>query len=54
MAGDLALDDLQESVRECLAQTAEIFAFLEQDRELEADLRTAVACILSRYWTLYE
>jgi hypothetical protein len=48
------LGDLQAPVQECLAQTSEIFVFLEEDRELDGDLHTAVARIRSKYWGLYE
>jgi histidine ammonia-lyase len=54
MAGELMLCDLQRAVQECLVQTADIFLFLEEDRELDRDLGTAVARIQSKYWALYE
>lgn len=53
-AGELQLDDLQRSVQESLGQTGKIFALLEEDRELEADLHTAVDSIRKRYWELYD
>lgn len=53
-AGALQFDDLQESVQSTLAETAEFFAFLDQDRELEGELRIAMANIHARHWTLYE
>jgi histidine ammonia-lyase len=53
-AGELMLGDLQAPVQDCLAQTSEIFDFLEEDRELDGDLHTAVARIRSKYWGLYE
>tara|TARA_R110002072_G_scaffold302958_1_gene490372 strand:- start:10676 stop:12226 length:1551 start_codon:yes stop_codon:yes gene_type:complete len=53
-AGELQLDDLQGAVQVTLAETAEFFAFLEEDRELESELRTAMARIHARHWALYE
>lgn len=52
-ANELQLSDLQESVRECLKHTGEAFEFLEEDRELESDLRQAVDNIGAQYWNLY-
>ncbi|MCL4104124.1 UNVERIFIED_CONTAM: hypothetical protein GTU68_034986 [Idotea baltica] len=52
--GDLVGDDLQPAIRECLAATSAKFEVLEEDRELEADLRNACELINNRYWILYE
>ena len=51
--GELATEDLQRSIRDSLQATAEVFEFLEQDRELEADLRNAMQLIKDQYWDLY-
>ncbi len=51
--GELSLDDLQDAIRASLEETAGVFEFLEQDRELECDLRRCVDLIRDQYWTLY-
>lgn len=53
-SGELLIENLQSSVQTTLQETAEIFAFLEEDRELESELRAAVVCIECRHWALYE
>lgn len=53
-AGELRLEDLQGPLQSTLAETAEIFSFLEEDRELECELRTTVASIHAKHWALYE
>lgn len=51
--GELKIEDLQESIRASLEETAAVFEFLEEDRELESDLRRCVGLIQDQYWTLY-
>lgn len=53
-SGDLQLVNLQAAVQESLAQTGEVFEFLEEDRELEKDLHGTVRRIHEQYWALYE
>ena len=51
---ELTHSDLQPALQECLEQTGKIFELLQEDRELEFDLRNTVAHISSRYWVLYD
>jgi len=53
-SGELHIEQLRPSLRNCLAQTTAHFEFLQEDRELESDLRQAVDNIKQRYWLLYE
>lgn len=52
--GDISIDDLQPALRECLDTTAQVVAFLDEDRPLEAELRQLVHCIRERHWDLYD
>ena len=51
---ELTLPDLQPALQECLEQTGKIFDLLQEDRELESDLRNTIAHITNRYWVLYD
>lgn len=53
-SGELAIKDLQQGVKASLEQTSTLFAFLEEDRELEKELREVLALIQSEYWNLYD
>ncbi len=53
-SGQLREMDLQQSIRDSLGQTAEVFPFLDQDRALESDLERLTSSIRRRYWVLYE
>ncbi len=53
-AGELVERELPGRIQECLKQTALVFDFLEEDRELDRTLHATVEHIRSRYWALYE
>lgn len=52
-AGELARGDLQQAIQDSLDSTARVFEFLEEDRELEADLKRTLNHIHEEYWVLY-
>jgi histidine ammonia-lyase len=53
-SGELSRASLQPALLECLDHTAEIFDLLQEDRELESDLRNTVTHIHKRFWVLYD
>ena len=52
--GEVERASLSERLQTTLQQVADSFELLEQDRELEPDLRNFVAMIQQRHWRLYQ
>ncbi|MBB3062858.1 HAL/PAL/TAL family ammonia-lyase [Microbulbifer rhizosphaerae] len=53
-AGGVEEDGLSPALRASLRQVADNFALLEEDRELESDLRNFVQLIQQKHWRLYD